>query len=158
MRTRTVPALAITAGTRLADGRVITRVETQGECIHIAAVSDRTYGPAAVHGAVYDLTQEVEIIDTDPRRAPLPFIIILRARRFNGELSAGKIAARCENGWLAYTDDGEDDDIFSDEDILEWEPLILLTPKFAREIVELLPPHAGIRLAELITAAGGDEK
>lgn len=142
MRTRTVLAAALTPGMRLAANRVITSATlTDDGRVHVVTAPGTAYTEDArpiLTVTDYDIDQDVTIIERVPTAATWPFINVLRARDSDGWTVYGRIAARSGSVWQVYDDDGSRGAVLRSENILEWEPLVLLSPPFARRIAAAL--------------------
>lgn len=157
MRTRTVLAAALTPGMRLSANRVITSATlTDDGRVHVVTAPGTAYTDEArplLTVTDYDIDQDVTVIERVPTAATWPFINVLRARASDGWTVYGRIAARSGSVWQVYDDDGSRGAVLRSENIIEWEPLVLLSPPFARRIAAAVGGELGEQLTRCIDAA-----
>lgn len=157
MRRKTVVAASLAPGMRLSAGRVITSATlTDDGRVHVviapaAAYTEDTRPLLTV--ADYDIDQDVTIFTHVPTSSTWPFINVLRAHDTYGEPVYGRIAARSGSVWQVYDDDGSRGAVLRSENIIEWEPLVLLSPPFARRIARAVGGELGEQLTRCIDAA-----
>ena len=157
MRRKTVTAASLAPGMRLPAGRVITSATlTDDGRVHVVTAPGTAYTEEArplLTVADYDIDQDVTVFEHVPTPSTWPFINVLRAHDTYGEPVYGRIAARSGSVWQVYEDDGSRGAVLRSENILEWEPLVLLSPPFARRIAHAVGGELGEQLTACIDAA-----
>lgn len=157
MRRKTITAAALTPGMRLAVNRVITSATlTADGRIHVVTAPAAAYTEEArplLKVADYDIDQDVTILELTPTPSTWPFINVLRAHDTYGDPVYGRIAARSGSVWQVYEDDGSRGAVLRSENIIEWEPLVLLSPPFARRIAHAVGGELGEQLTKCIDIA-----
>ena len=154
MRRKTVTAAALTPGMRLSGYRVITSATlTDDGRVHVVAAPGTAYTDEArplLTVTDYDIDQDVTILEHVPTPSTWPFINVLRAHDTYGDPVYGRIAARSGSVWQVYEDDGSRGPVLRSENIIEWEPLVLLSPPFARRIAAAVGGELGAQLTRCI--------
>lgn len=154
MKRKTVTAAALTPGMRLSANRVITSATlTDDGRVHVVTAPGTAYTDEArpiLTVTDYAIDQDVTIIERVPTAATWPFINVLRAYDIYGDPVYGRVAARSGSVWQVYEDDGSRGPVLRSENIIEWEPLVLLSPPFARRIAAAVGGELGGQLTRCI--------
>lgn len=157
MRRKTVTAAALDVGMRLAANRVITSATlTDDGRVHVVTAPGSAYTEDTrplLTVTDYDIDQDVTILEHVPTPSTWPFINVLRANDTYGDPVYGRIAARSGSVWQVYEDDGSRGAVLRSENIIEWEPLVLLSPPVARRIAHAVGGELGEQLTACIDAA-----
>ena len=154
MKRKTVTAATLTPGMRLDANRVITSATlTDDGRVHVVTAPGTAYTDEArplLTVTDYDIDQDVTILEHVPTPSTWPFINVLRAYDIYGDPVYGRIAARSGSVWQVYEDDGARGAVLRSENIIEWEPLVLLSPPFARRIAAAVGGELGEQLTRCI--------
>lgn len=157
MRRKTVTAAALTPGMRLSANRVITSATlTDDGRVRVVTAAAAPYTEdvrSLLTVADYAIDQDVTVFENTPAPSTWPFINVLRAHDIYGDPVCGRIAARSGSVWQVYEDDGSRGAVLRSENIIEWEPLVLLSPPFARRIAHAVGGELGAQLTKCIDAA-----